>query len=114
MPLSQFVLSTQPERTVQSARLVIVGHTWCAQVLVKVAIVAGGGIHFSVADAVPFRTDLVAHAAVRDGVADSAVGVAGVAGGTVLVSAAPVGVADSVVTDLNKSDIEYSPRTMYT
>ena len=114
MPLSQFALSTQPERTIQSVHVVITGHTWCAQVLVKVAVVAGRGIHFSIADAVPFRTDLVAHAAVGDGVTDSAVGVAGKAGGTVLVSTAPVSITDSIVTYLNKSDIRCPPRTLNT
>ena len=44
----------------------------------------------------------MAHAAVGDAVADSAVGVAGKTGGTVIVSAAPVSVTDSVVTDLGR------------
>ena len=76
-------------------------HTWCAEIGIR-AVVAGCGIHLQVADAVPVWTRLVAHAAVGDGVADSACCVAGKTGGTVLVSAAPVSVADSVVTDLGR------------
>ena len=69
------------------------------------AVIAGGGVHLNVADAVPVGADLVAHAAVGDRAADTAGGVAGEAWRAVTICRALVLVTDAIVANLGECDL---------
>jgi len=89
------IVTLEPSLTVT-----VVNTSWFAEVSFKLTVVAGCWILFFITHPVPLRTDLVAHTAVGNSVADSALDITVIAGGTVTVGSTSVKVTDTIVTDL--------------